>query len=522
MRSNMVNRVVEVDLTKNISKKDNKNTNKYSEEKSFEKILSDRQVAEKEKDAKVLKGKSKEKKSNLTDSTELDKAKTVDSTELDKTKPVDKEIEKNVETDFDKKIEEKVEAFENIDTQIESINIENPNIQIENIDLESLLSLLLLVSGEKTANKEVNIANIDTINFQNNKSFINEIKETLNQVPLEEKIGKLDLGNLEEKIFENVDRKNPLANLLGEMKLLNKTESLTLEEIKGANFKELVVQELDEEVLGSRDVKNSNVKEIIVQVLNEKGLSNEDIKKLSLSLKSLENSEGFKKSGTFREVNSNANANDEVIPRVNQELQSKQITSGEFKQSDSKESSSNQSETSKDDKFLSKFLTEDKSVFDMNMQRIKDLSNIQEGSSKISINKETMLRDIKDTVVHMTKINMKELVVKVNPGNLGEISIKLIAEADSMKAVIKVSSKETYALISGQDIKQYLGSENIKISDVEIELYKDDTTFFNDSNEFMDGEDSRRNYNNSSKNEFMEIEDEVEEEMTISSLDIII
>ena len=80
----------------------------------------------------------------------------------------------------------------------------------------------------------------------------------------------------------------------------------------------------------------------------------------------------------------------------------------------------------------------------------------------------------------MSNNGLKELTVKVNPGNLGEITIKLVQEDGVMKANLKANSKETTDLLSQNlaDIKKQLGEQNIKIADVNIELYQDDTTFF--------------------------------------------
>jgi flagellar hook-length control protein FliK len=51
-----------------------------------------------------------------------------------------------------------------------------------------------------------------------------------------------------------------------------------------------------------------------------------------------------------------------------------------------------------------------------------------------------------------------------------------------MKANLKANSKEATALLSQNlaEIKKQLTEQNIKIADVNIELYQDDTTFFSE------------------------------------------
>ena len=99
----------------------------------------------------------------------------------------------------------------------------------------------------------------------------------------------------------------------------------------------------------------------------------------------------------------------------------------------------------------------------------------------------------------MVTNNIKEMTVKINPGQLGEITIKVIEEGGVMKANIKASSKETYTLLSQQlgDIKKHLGEQNIKIQEVNISIYDEDATFYKDgqfsSNSFQDGSNNRQN-----------------------------
>lgn len=95
-----------------------------------------------------------------------------------------------------------------------------------------------------------------------------------------------------------------------------------------------------------------------------------------------------------------------------------------------------------------------------------------------------MAQDIVKSVKYMQSNDMRELTVKVNPGTLGEITIKLVAQGDSMKANLQVSSKDTYNLINSQEIKNALNNENIKIAEVNISLYNEDTTFYKNESSF--------------------------------------
>lgn len=179
--------------------------------------------------------------------------------------------------------------------------------------------------------------------------------------------------------------------------------------------------------------------------------------------------------------------------------------------SDSNESSSaekakNNSGVSKENKFLNSLLDDkDSNLNRMNLLASKNPNNIQgqivNSNQETAINKATFANDLIQDVKYMTTNSIKELTVKVNPGNLGEITIKLIQEDGVMKANLKSNSKETTALLSQNlvDIKRQLNDQNIKISDINIELYQDDTTFFKqDGFERNLSQEQGRNQNNNS------------------------
>ena len=84
---------------------------------------------------------------------------------------------------------------------------------------------------------------------------------------------------------------------------------------------------------------------------------------------------------------------------------------------------------------------------------------------ELTINKATFADDLIKDVKFMSNNSLKELTVKINPGNLGEITIKLVQEDGVMKANLKANSKETTALLSQNlaEIKKQISEQNIKI-----------------------------------------------------------
>ena len=163
-------------------------------------------------------------------------------------------------------------------------------------------------------------------------------------------------------------------------------------------------------------------------------------------------------------------------------------------------------EASKEDKFLNSLLNDNKddSLNKINLfaSRSQVIQN-QSGDTVrgLTINKATFANDLIRDVKFMSTNAIKELTVKVNPGNLGEITIKLIQEDGLMKANLKANSKEATAILSQNltEIKKQLTEQNIKIADVKVEIYQGDTTFFNEQN--FGGqlsEEQRKSSNNSS------------------------
>lgn len=156
-------------------------------------------------------------------------------------------------------------------------------------------------------------------------------------------------------------------------------------------------------------------------------------------------------------------------------------------ESENNEMFSGKKETSKEDKFLNSLLDDNKdnsvdnkiNLFASRTQNVQGQNTVVRG---LTVNKATFTQDLIQDVKYMSTNNLKELTVKVNPGNLGEITIKLIQEDGLMKANLKANSKETTALLSQNlaEIKKELGDQSIKISEVNIDLYNEDTTFFKD------------------------------------------
>ncbi|NFG96584.1 flagellar hook-length control protein [Clostridium sporogenes] len=193
------------------------------------------------------------------------------------------------------------------------------------------------------------------------------------------------------------------------------------------------------------------------------------------------------------------------------------------------DSSNLKGNTSKEDKLL-KGLLEDKEQSageKINkavnfMSHLKNSTDINELSSKealgnLVINRNTMNADIIKSIKYMELNNVKDLTVKIMPKELGEVFIKLTMEGGIMKANIGATTKEAYNLLNAnmQLIEDKLQNSGIKVQELSLNIYNEDTTFFKQGNE--KGKNS--NPSKSGNKENLSSMDEIPEEENISTID---
>ena len=149
--------------------------------------------------------------------------------------------------------------------------------------------------------------------------------------------------------------------------------------------------------------------------------------------------------------------------------------------------------SSSEEKFLNNLLGEDKdekkiskAVNFMNQfETVKNTDTSKVQSSNLVIDKNNFEVDVIKNIKFMEANNIKDLTVKMNPKELGEITIKLTMESGIMKANISAQNKDTYNLLNQhfQDISDKLKNMDIKIQSLDINIYEDSTFFSKDSNE---------------------------------------
>jgi len=185
--------------------------------------------------------------------------------------------------------------------------------------------------------------------------------------------------------------------------------------------------------------------------------------------------------------------------------------------SDNKKDNKSSGNNSFEEKFLNKLLSGDKddvkiskAVNFMNQfQTIKTTDAAKVLSANLVVNKNNFEADVIKSIKFMEINNMKDLTVKMNPRELGEITIKLTMESGIMKASILAQNKETYNLLNNnvQDIQDRLKNMDIKIQSLDINVYEDSTFFNKNSNENNNNGNGKQDKNSKSN---MVIDDDID------------
>lgn len=140
------------------------------------------------------------------------------------------------------------------------------------------------------------------------------------------------------------------------------------------------------------------------------------------------------------------------------------------------------------------------------------VENVQvPAEENIVINKDTFVNDILKTVKYMEINNLKDLTVKINPKELGEIIIKVTVEGGVMKANINAQNKEAFNLLNAHlsELNDKLQQNNIRIESLNINIYED-TTFFRGQSQHENSGKQQEKKNKSSTTEIQGLDiDEV-------------
>ena len=438
---------------------------------------------------------TKEKDINNKNIIEKPEEKKVTVEEKEETQPL------NINKEVSEKINENLETIEGEDSKgnieevlltltslFNNVNLEDTNLEnvdFKSIDVEDIDGLLISSFDELKSiifnNSNVNKENTDLLNMIN--------------------ISNGDITNVESKGYK--DLLININELLNEaVKIIDGNEGITSDISLGK-----VENELKSSIAELFNTLDSDEFKNVMSEVGEDGKSN-----LLNTLKTLLNNEKNKETSS------------KEFPLLAKEGSIE--VNNLFKNEASQKNSSESFEDSylKEEKVLSKVInnTSENKFTNVLTTSYDRFNNITTKIEQVPVYKETMNADIIQNVKYMVTNKLEELTVKIYPKELGEITIKILSEEGIIRADIKATSKETYALLNSniQDIKNSLSNQNIKIQEVNIGLYNEDTTFFSNG-EGNSQEAEKGKYPNSKIGNIDSIEDIAEADLSNNSVNML-
>ena len=165
--------------------------------------------------------------------------------------------------------------------------------------------------------------------------------------------------------------------------------------------------------------------------------------------------------------------------------------------------------TSNDLEYLENIVSADDNSYINSFVGINEFNTVYRNSTSndipqpvTEIRQEFITEDIIKSVKYMKNSDLEELNVKLNPRNLGEISIKLSKNKEHSNLLITVDDNNISDLVNKniEDIKKHLNDTDINIKDIVINVKSENENLFSDNLNKEFNQDRRFNQNNSNKN----------------------
>lgn len=164
--------------------------------------------------------------------------------------------------------------------------------------------------------------------------------------------------------------------------------------------------------------------------------------------------------------------------------------------------------TSNDLEYLENIVSADDNSYINSFVGINEFNTVYRNSTSndipqpvTEIRQEFITEDIIKSVKYMKNSDLEELNVKLNPRNLGEISIKLSKNKEHSNLLITVDDNNILDLVNKniEDIKKHLNDTDINIKDIVINVKSENENLFSDNLNKEFNQDRRFNQNNSNK-----------------------
>ncbi len=367
-------------------------------------------------------------------------------------------------------------------------------------DVDDLKDFLKKAEDKGAVNSLLNIIslvlNVININSDNSANGANNSIEDFFK----------DMKNISKLLEKFINSKMPTEKQELSKEILEKIQSV-LKSKETSNFHKSIIKtiynKLFKSELGSKDALVNNMSPVEFELKS----------KLKNILTKVEGKENFK-SQTTNIFNNNTiktslqSSKDSLLDgQGKNENKSENDFLAKFVDSDKKDSGE---KIDKAVNFMSRFKTEDTG----SLTAKGDIENVV-------LNKDTINTDMIKTIKYMQTNSIKELSVKIMPKELGEVIIKLTMEGGIMKAHINASNKDAYNILNNNlsQIQEKLQANNLKVQDISLNIYNEDTTFFKEGSNNSEDESNRQNNKNKETSSKIDSLEGSEAEENVSSLD---
>lgn len=403
---------------------------------------------------------------NIINNTSNDKINIKNDNNVSESKPDFKEIINRVnstlnKTDSEKEVSKEVEKISNqeIDSLTDKIKEVSKKIEDNEDVTEELTELVALLNYTIVDNSTLPIV-------------INE--EALTDIDVTELIEAIGIESGENEIITS----NLNNNLLYDLNILLKeiVENLSSNKVDVKEFINTVDNDL-EGILSLLNAVDTDMEKILPLITTDKG-TEVTVKNILASIKNILSKE------QVEDVNTANTANN--IVAIDDGIKGNNDLNSETSYSDFLNESKENEVLNEEDVILSKLVSNENNDFSKALNNIQSRGRLTQSvvNEPVTVYKANMENDIIKNVKFMIRNSIQELKVKIYPKELGEMTVKILSEEGIMRAEIKATSKETYNLLNTNinEIKKLLSNENIKIQDIQLGLYSDDTTFFSGEN----------------------------------------
>lgn len=411
-----------------------------------------------------------------------------DTTDVSKDSNNDKVQSNNNKIELDEKLKDDLKQMGLSEKDIENLEEDLAQGNINENSLMYLINMLIKMENNSTNNLNAQ-GNGDEFITQISNKISSEILQNLKNIVSDNQTQNVDTKTNEiisKIIQENV---SDLSDILNQFRT-------------SQEFNDKIIEKLNNNIvtqLAQKGNVSDNVKSQVSNILSKELTSNTIQQQPTNSLSELKlqnqyissNDESTNKTVLFSPLKVYSDDNSNLSDSSHKDAQS----------------STGNSTSKNEESILKKIIeggTEDKiskvTNFMANLKNI-DTSNTTQNLEQIVINKNSFDADIIKTLKYMDINNVKELTVKINPKELGEITINLTMQEGKLKAVLTASNKEAYNLLNAnlQDLSNKIQTNDIKIQGLSLNIYNEDSTFFRDESKKEQYKDNNGQNENSNR-----------------------